>query len=115
VKKIPMNPYLALAISIIIGIVGQLSLKAGAVQSVGSKNGFFQPFLILGLFSYACAAVLYIIALREIPLSVAFPSVSISYVVVAFIAHLLWGEPFGLPQVAALLLITSGIYILYRK
>jgi small multidrug resistance pump len=114
VKKISMNPYLALAISIIIGIVGQLSLKAGAVQSVASKN-VFQPFLLLGLFSYACAAILYIIALKEIPLSVAFPSVSISYVIVAFIAHLIWGEPFGLPQVAALLLISSGIYILYRK
>ncbi len=109
-----MNAYWALVISIILGIGGQLSLKTGAVQSFASKNLFVQPYVILGLFCYFCAALLYTFALKVIPLSVAFPSVSISYIAVAFLAHILWGEAFGLQQIAALLLIGSGIYVLYR-
>lgn len=109
-----MNVYLALVISIILGVGGQLCLKAGALQSLSNKNFLFQPYILLGLFCYFCAALLYTYALTKIPLSVAFPSVSISYVVVAFLAHIIWGEAFGLQQIAALLLIASGIYTLFR-
>ena len=106
---------LALAVSICIGVVGQLSLKSGAVKITGDKMSFLQPFLILGLACYFVAALLYIFALREIPVSIAFPSVSISYVAVAYLSHLLWKEPFGIPQIIALLFIGSGIYILFRS
>ncbi|MEQ9371408.1 MAG: EamA family transporter [Coleofasciculus chthonoplastes F3-SA18-01] len=107
-----MNAYFALIISIMIGIGGQLSLKAGAMQGIGSKLFFLQPYILVGLSSYFCASLFYIFALREIPVSVAFPSVSISYVAVAFLAHLIWGEPFGIRQVIALGLIGLGIYTL---
>ncbi|MEQ8958910.1 MAG: EamA family transporter [Coleofasciculus sp. C2-GNP5-27] len=109
-----MNAYFALVISIMIGIGGQLSLKAGAMQGIGNKL-FLQPYIIVGLSSYFCASLFYIFALRQIPVSVAFPSVSISYVAVAFFAHLIWGEPFGLRQVLALGLIALGIYTLSQK
>lgn len=110
-----MNAYFALAISIMIGIGGQLSLKAGAMQGMGNKLLFLQPYIIVGLASYFCASLFYIFALRQIPVSVAFPSVSISYVAVAFLAHLIWGEPFGIRQILALGLIALGIYTLSQK
>ncbi|MEQ8973875.1 MAG: EamA family transporter [Coleofasciculus sp. C1-SOL-03] len=110
-----MNAYFALVISIMIGIGGQLSLKAGAMQGIGNKFFFLQPYIIVGLSSYFCASLFYIFALRQIPVSVAFPSVSISYVAVAFLAHLIWGEPFGIRQVLALGLIALGIYTLSQK
>ena len=49
-----------------------------------------------------------------ITLSIAYPSVSLSYVVVVVMAHLVWGEPLGLRQGAALVLIISGIALLYK-
>jgi len=110
-----VNAYFALAISIMIGIGGQLSLKAGAMQGMGNKLLFLQPYIIVGLASYFCASLFYIFALRQIPVSVAFPSVSISYVAVAFLAHLIWGEPFGIRQILALGLIALGIYTLSQK
>ncbi|MEH1944088.1 MAG: EamA family transporter [Nostoc sp.] len=107
-----MNPYLSLAISILIGVCGQISLKAGAIQSFGNKMLFLQPYVVIGLLSYFLAALFYIYSLKYIPISVAFPSVSISYVAVVFLGHLLWGEAFGVNQIFALLLIGLGIYIL---
>jgi small multidrug resistance pump len=44
-------------------------------------------------------------ALKKIPVSIAFPSVSASYALVAALAHLLWNEPLGMPQIADLALI----------
>lgn len=93
--------------------MGQISLKAGALQGKANEGFlYFQKFTLIGLFIYFSAALLYIYALKRIPVSVAFPSVSISYVAVAYLAHLIWGETFGLRQIQALLLIGAGIFIL---
>ena len=65
--------------------------------------------------AYFVAALFYMYAIKQIPLSVAFPSVSVSYVVVAFLAHWIWGEPFARVQLLALALISGGIYLLGRE
>jgi undecaprenyl phosphate-alpha-L-ara4N flippase subunit ArnE len=107
--------YAALLAAIGCGIVGQIVLKHGAVRAAaGSWFGhFLDPVTIAGLGIYFLAALLYIVALKRIPLSIAYPSIAISYVAVALLAHYLWGEPFGLQQVAALGLITAGILVLH--
>jgi undecaprenyl phosphate-alpha-L-ara4N flippase subunit ArnE len=106
--------YAALAAAIACGVLGQIVLKHGAVRAAGGGflGQFLDPVTIAGLGVYFLAALLYILALKRIPLSVANPSVAISYVAVALLAHYLWGEPFGLQQVAALGLITAGILVL---
>jgi small multidrug resistance pump len=109
-----MVHFAALVASILIGVLGQVSLKAAAMQDGSSGALYLRPYTLAGLLTYFVAAVLYIYALQKIPLSVAFPSVSISYVVVSYIAHLFWGEPFGLSQLVALALIGAGILILSR-
>ena len=101
-------------LSILIGIAGQLSLKAGAAAGEVAAAVYMNPFVLAGLCLYFSAALLYIQALRTLPLSVAFPSVSISYIAVAFLAHTIWGEPFGTNQIVALALIVSGILLLVR-
>lgn len=110
-----MNSVTALVASILLGVFGQISLKAGAIQESNSSSIYLQKFTFLGLAFYFLAALFYIFALKKIPLSIAFPSVSISYVAVAFLAHLIWGEPFGLRQILALLLIGLGIFLLSRS
>lgn len=112
-----MHSFISLAISIGIGVIGQLSLKAGtmrlsAAPSIGAM--LMDLYVLLGLVAYSVAAVFYIQALKQIPLSVAFPSVSVSYAVVAFASHWLWGEMLGLRQIAALFFISLGIYLLAR-
>jgi small multidrug resistance pump len=109
----PFPYYAALFAGILLGVLGQFALKAGAERSSGMIAQFIDPFTIAGFVVYALAAILYIIAIKRIPLSLAFPSVSLSYAAVAIVAHLVWGEPLGLPQLAGIALITGGIVLLH--
>lgn len=103
--------YGALAIGIVAGIGGQILLKAGA-DAPDFVSQVLRPSTLIGLALYGSAAFLYIIALRKIPVSVAFPSVSLSYAIVAVAGHFLFGEPFGLKQVAGILLIVGGVALI---
>ena len=112
-----MISYISLAIGIAIGVGAQLSLKAGALKIPDSSSlwsSLLNPYVLAGLFAYFIAALFYVNAIKQIPLSVAFPSVSISYVAVALLSRSIWGEEFGLWHILALLLIGSGIFVLAR-
>ena len=103
--------YVALAIGILAGIGGQLLLKQGA-SAPDFLSQLLRPSTICGLALYGSAAFLYIIALRKIPVSVAFPSVSLSYAIVAVLGYFLFGEPFGFKQIGGIALILSGVLLI---
>ena len=71
-----------------------------------------RPSTFAGLALYGMAALFYLVALRSIPVSVAFPSVSISYAIVAMLGHFLLGEPFGVIHIAGITLIMSGVTLI---
>jgi drug/metabolite transporter (DMT)-like permease len=75
---------------------------------------FLNPLTIVGLALYVIAALCYVVALKKIPVSVAFPSVAASYAVVAVLAHVLWDEPLGWPQLAGIVLIGSGVLLIHQ-
>lgn len=107
-----MTPYyIALGIGILAGIGGQILLKAGA-DAPDFISQVLRPSTLCGLALYGSAAFLYIVALRKIPVSVAFPSVSVSYALVAILGHFLFGEPFGLKQIGGLALIMGGVVLI---
>jgi multidrug transporter EmrE-like cation transporter len=103
--------YGVLGVSILAGIAGQILLKVGS-DAPDFWSQLFRVPTIVGLAFYAAAALLYIIALRKIPMSVAFPSVSLSYAIVAVVGHYAFGEPFGLKQVAGIVLIMGGVALI---
>jgi len=106
--------YVSLIAAVLFGIAGQITLKSGAVASPTLVAQFMNPLTIVGFAIYVVAALCYIVALKKIPVSVAFPSVAASYAIVAILAHILWQEPFGLPQVGGLLLIGGGIFLIHQ-
>jgi small multidrug resistance pump len=103
--------YMALGTAILAGLVGQMLLKAGA-----SAPDFVGQLLRLstigGLALYGFSALLYLIALRKIPVSVAFPSVSLSYAVVAALGFFFFAEPFGVKQIGGIVFIMSGVALI---
>jgi undecaprenyl phosphate-alpha-L-ara4N flippase subunit ArnE len=107
--------YVGLAAAILLGIAGQLVLKAGAVGEPSFVAQLFNPLTIFGLCIYAAASIAYIAALNRIPVSVAFPSVAASYAIIAVLAHLLWREPLGWHQLGGILLIGGGIFLLHQS
>ncbi len=92
-------------------IVAQGLLKAGAAAGT-----FAQQLLdwrtLVGLGIYGMASILYIVALRRIPLSVALPCTALSYIVVALIGHYVFHEALGPQRVMALGLIGAGVLVL---
>lgn len=100
-----------LVAAIVTSMAGQTLLKAGA-----GAGDFIAQLLdwrtILGLGLYGGAAILYIVALRRIPMSVALPCTAISYVAIALIGHYAFAEPLGVQHMAALALICTGVVLL---
>ncbi len=101
----------ALMAAIATSMVGQTLLKAGAAEP-----NFVRQLLdwrtIVGFVLYGGASILYIIALRRIPMSVALPCTAISYVAAMLIGYFAFHEPVTLSHVAAIGLITSGVLVL---
>jgi multidrug transporter EmrE-like cation transporter len=103
--------YVALGIGILAGIAGQMLLKAAA-DAPDFVSQLMRPSTLAGLALYGSAAFLYMIALRKMPVSVAFPSVSLSYAIVAVLGHFLFGEPFGIKQIGGIVLIMGGVALI---
>jgi small multidrug resistance pump len=68
--------YVCLAVAILLGIGGQIALKSAADGSVTMIAQIINPLTIIGFAVYILAALCYIVALKKIPVSIAFPSVS---------------------------------------
>jgi small multidrug resistance pump len=103
--------YVVLGIGILTGIAGQMLLKAGA-DAPTMVEQIFRPSTLIGLAFYGSAAFMYIFALRKIPVSVAFPSVSLSYAIVAVLGYFLFNEPFGIRQIGGIALIMGGVMLI---
>lgn len=100
-----------LMVAIAATVVGQGLLKAGA----GAETFLLQLLdwrTITGIGVYGFSTMLYIAALRRIPLSVALPCTALSYLAVALIGYYAFQEPLGPQRVVALALIGTGVLIL---
>jgi multidrug transporter EmrE-like cation transporter len=68
--------------------------------------------VIAGLACYAVSVVVWIVALTRVEVSIAYPMLSIGYLVNAFAAWLLFGETLTLMRLAGIAVIIAGVYIL---
>lgn len=103
--------WIVLFAAIATSMAGQTLLKAGA----GAADFITQLLdwrTLFGFVLYGGAAVLYIIALRRIPMSVALPCTAVSYVAAALIGHYAFAEPLALTHLAAIALICCGVVLL---
>jgi undecaprenyl phosphate-alpha-L-ara4N flippase subunit ArnE len=106
--------YTSLVAAILLGIAGQIALKSAANGSATLVAQFLNSLTIIGFAVYIIAALCYIVALKRIPVSIAFPSVSASYAIIAVLAHIFWNEPLGWTQIAGILLISGGVLLVHQ-
>jgi drug/metabolite transporter (DMT)-like permease len=107
--------YLSLATGIVLGVAGQFLLKLGAKGRDDSiLLQLLSPASIIGLGLYFVAAVTYMYALRKIPVSVAMPSVALSYPLVALIGVFALGEHVGPMRMAGIVLVVIGVMLINR-
>lgn len=111
---------------VLLNAVAQLALKASVsdtgiisldFQSLLSSAGSLASniWLWLGLICYAISVVVWILALSRVDVSIAYPMLSIGYIVNAVAAWHLFDEPMNIGKVVGIGIIIVGVYILARS
>ncbi len=111
-----MEAYALLLVAILVGVVGQLLLKYGMSRHPGFRLRdiavLTRDFPIVGGFCcYAVATLLYFQVLANLDLSVAYPTVSLGYVLVIIMSRVLFNEPVSLTRWLAAIIICAGVVL----
>ncbi len=111
---------------VLLNAAAQLLLKAGTnaighfefhlenVIPIGMKVAF-QPFIVGGMACYAVSLVVWIMALSRTPVSVAYPMLSIGYVINAFVAYMWFGEALASQKLLGIGFIVIGVYLVAKS
>jgi len=111
---------------VLLNAAAQLLLKAGTTR-VGhfefSINNIVpigwqlasQPHILAGLGCYVVSVVVWIMALSRVPVSVAYPMLSIGYVVNALAAWWLFGESLAAQKLIGIGFIVVGVWLVARS
>ena len=93
---------------------GPLVSDAGRVDWLHATALWRAPPLWMGLGCYGISVILWLGALSRLPVSVAYPMLSVGYVINAVAAAVLFGEAITAVKVAGIGLIGAGVILLSR-
>jgi multidrug transporter EmrE-like cation transporter len=132
-------------ISVFLGVVGQVNLKQGMIivtktqkeknllpqntseikeVKISTKlkstfflllNAFLNPRIIGGLFCYFISMLLWLIVLSKVDLSVAYPLLGTSYILIVFSAWFILKEPVSLTRWIGTCIISIGVILVARS
>jgi multidrug transporter EmrE-like cation transporter len=94
--------------------VARAQIAADAAVWVKAFHMVFSPLVLLGLALYGVGTLLWLFALRQLDLSLAYPFVAMSFVMVAGSGMLFLGEPVQPTRLIGLGLIILGLLVMAR-
>ncbi len=103
--------------SIFIAVVAQLFFKAFSLSKIDGESYymyFLNYKLIIGFLLYFVSALLYIVSLKKIELSVAYPTISISYIFIILLSHFMFGESLTIYKILGSVLIIAGVSLMWK-
>ncbi len=111
---------------VLLNAAAQLSLKAGSQRisdlTFSLENAFTMgwqlatnPYIILGLTAYVISVVIWIGVLSRVEVSVAYPMVSLGYIINAVAAYYLFDEAMTASKISGIFLILIGVYLVARS
>jgi len=113
-----------LFVAIAMGAVGQIAMKAGMNRVRTSTGGDLGPILralprmfsdgnvLVGIGLYVLSTVLWLWVLSRVPLSFAYPCISVSYIIIIVAGKWVFRERIDAWKIAAILLILAGVIML---
>ena len=119
-----MRGYLFACLSIIFAVLGQVILKFGIDKSLNINNlksinnllDFFlvssNPSVLLGLIFYGLSAFLWIVVLSELDLSIAYPILGLTYILVLLLSFFFLGESLSILKVTGTLFVLFGVALI---
>jgi drug/metabolite transporter (DMT)-like permease len=118
--------YSLILFGVLLNATAQLLLKAGT-NAVGrfefaaqnlvpvATRVAFEPHILAGMLCYAVSLVVWIMGLSRVEVSVAYPLLSLGYVINAIGAWYLFGESVGATRIAGIGFIIVGVYLIARS
>jgi multidrug transporter EmrE-like cation transporter len=94
--------------------VGHFAFSRDNILPVGWQLAT-EPHILGGLTCYVISVVVWILALSRVEVSIAYPMLSIGYVVNALAAWWLFGEAVSLTRLVGIGVIIVGVYIVARS
>ncbi|HHV65894.1 MAG TPA: EamA family transporter [Peptococcaceae bacterium] len=113
--------YILAVISIMLGAIGQFTLKlaAGELRTDGGlfslAMSLINQKLILAIACFVLSMLMWIFVLKKLELSIAYPMVSLGYVFVMLISFFFLQEQIYLTKVLGTGLIVTGVILLNLK
>ncbi len=116
------NPIALLVISVLLGVTGQFFFKTGLNKMGGNVELswqivkiFFTPYIFTGLCCYVLSTFTWLSALSKVELSIAYPMLSLGYILIFIIGVAFFKETFTLTKLFGNLLIVAGIILINLK
>ena len=94
--------------------VGQFDFTWQNVVPVGTQLALNPP-IVAGLACYVVSVGVWILGLSRVPVSVAYPMLSMGYIVNAFAAYFLFGEALGMQKLLGIGFIVIGVFLVARS
>ena len=119
-----MSSFSLILFNILLAVSGQTLIKQG-VSLIGEyssmplvvffKQAFLSPFVITGVFLYILSSFVWFLVLSKLDLSVAYPALSLGYILVLLIGFFYLHEPLTMYKLLGVLLICLGTYLVFHK
>ena len=100
---------------VLLNAAAQLLLKAGTNAMPLGIRLALEPHILGGLACYVISVVVWVVALSRVPVSIAYPMLSIGYVVNAVAAWALLGETLTPMRMAGIAVIVVGVFMVARS
>jgi multidrug transporter EmrE-like cation transporter len=95
-------------------VLGMLSFKQGKLVAL-AMSVLTEYHIVAALFCYVISVGIWIVALSKLEVSVAYPMLSIGYVVNAFAAWYLFGEILSVQKITGIFIIIFGVIVVARS
>jgi multidrug transporter EmrE-like cation transporter len=111
--------YIIALISIVLGSLGQFLLKLGSAD-VKLGKGLMTTALsfvlnlniVISLFCFFTSMIIWVFVLKRMELSIAYPMVSLGYIITMTLAFLFLKEPLQLAKLLGTALIIAGVMVI---
>ena len=94
--------------------VGQFELSAHNLLPVGMKLAL-EPHIAGGLACYVVSVAVWILGLSRVEVSIAYPMLSVGYIVNAVAAQYLFGESLTAQKLVGIAFIVAGVFLVARS
>ena len=94
--------------------IGEFTFTLNNLWPIGWKVAT-NYFVILGLFCYLTSVIVWLMVLSRVPVGIAYPMVSIGYIITAIAGYFLLGEMLTTSRIIGIFVIILGVYLVAKS